>query len=176
MCPHGDRTANNEMSFATFVMTNIIPQAPNVNRKAWAQLEVYCRELVRSGHHLYIVAGPDGQGGRGSHGAMVQCLHNGQIRVPAGCWKIVVVLNDEAGDDLARISPETRVIAVEMPNDNSAVGEEWAKFRTTVAQIEQRTGLKFFDKLTPEVAQKLECKRDDQYIAPPRPLMHGNGE
>ena len=25
--PHGDRTANLEMSYATFVMTNVIPQA-----------------------------------------------------------------------------------------------------------------------------------------------------
>jgi endonuclease G len=47
MCPHSDRAANPEMSFATFVMSNIIPQAPNVNRKAWAQMEDYCRELVR---------------------------------------------------------------------------------------------------------------------------------
>ena len=28
MCPHSDRAANEEMSFATFVMSNIIPQAP----------------------------------------------------------------------------------------------------------------------------------------------------
>src|SRR5438093_2056873 len=36
LCPHSDRAANDEMSFATFVMTNIIPQAPSVNEKAWA--------------------------------------------------------------------------------------------------------------------------------------------
>src|SRR5258706_8101949 len=41
LCPHGDRSANQEMSFSTFVMTNIIPQAPNVNEKAWAQMESY---------------------------------------------------------------------------------------------------------------------------------------
>lgn len=35
MCPHSDRAATEEMSFSTFIMTNIIPQAPNVNRKAW---------------------------------------------------------------------------------------------------------------------------------------------
>ena len=69
MCPHSDRAANQEMSFSTFVMSNIIPQAPNVNRKAWAQMEDYCRELVRQDHdRLYVIAGPAGQGGIGSRG------------------------------------------------------------------------------------------------------------
>jgi endonuclease G len=64
LCPHSDRAADEEMSFSTFVMTNIIPQAPNVNEKAWAQLESYCRALVkRQRQHLYIVAGPSGKGG-----------------------------------------------------------------------------------------------------------------
>ena len=44
-CPHSDRSADDEMSHATFVMTNIIPQSPNVNQKAWAELEGYCRDF-----------------------------------------------------------------------------------------------------------------------------------
>ena len=171
MCPHGDRTANTEMSFATFVMTNIIPQAPNVNRKAWAQLEVYCRELVRSGHRLYIVAGPDGRGGTGSRG-FASSLRDGKVVVPAECWKIVVVLPGAGGDDVSRLTGRERVISVEMPNDNDKVGEEWDKFRVAAAQVEQRTGYKFFDKLPPDIAHQLEIKIDTQYIAPPRPLSH----
>ena len=66
MCPHSDRAANTDMSYATFVMTNIIPQAPNVNRKAWAEMENYCRELVRHHDSLFIIAGPIGEGGTGT--------------------------------------------------------------------------------------------------------------
>jgi len=44
MCPHSDRANSQEASFATFVMSNIIPQAPNVNQGAWAQLEDYTRD------------------------------------------------------------------------------------------------------------------------------------
>ena len=54
MCPHGDRQSDLTASYATFVMTNVIPQAPNVNQKAWDQEESYCRELARSGHRLYV--------------------------------------------------------------------------------------------------------------------------
>ena len=61
MCPHSDRNATPHMSQATFVMSNIIPQSPNVNQKAWAQLEMYCRNLVERHHkRLYILSGPAG--------------------------------------------------------------------------------------------------------------------
>jgi endonuclease G len=169
MCPHSDRAATAAMSFATFVMTNIIPQAPNVNQKAWAQLEMYCRDLVRQGQHLYIISGPAGRGGRGSMGS-AETIAGTKVTVPAECWKIVVVLPEAnaGGDDLAKISAATRVIAVIMPNDNDAVGEAWAGFRTSAAEIEGRTGYHFFDRLSADVAQALRQKIDSTPIAPPQ--------
>jgi endonuclease G len=173
MCPHSDRAANQEMSFATFVMSNIIPQAPNVNRKAWEQLESYCRELVSQEHdHLYIVSGPAGQGGRGSRGS-AQSLAGGKVTVPAECWKIVVVEPDDGGDDMANISQATRVITVIMPNDQDQVGEEWAGFRTSPAAVERETGLHFFDRVRPDVAGVLRQKVDDRPIPRPRPRRYG---
>jgi endonuclease G len=173
MCPHGDRSADVEMSFSTFVMTNIVPQAPNLNRKAWAQLEVYCRELVSRGHqHLYISAGPNGKGGVGSQGYRDLIGHD-HVTTPSECWKIVLMVPEEGGeDDLAKINPATRVIAVEMPNNENAVSEEWDGFRTSVANVEERTGLHFFGRLTPSVAQALKLKVDRTPIPPPRPLTH----
>jgi endonuclease G, mitochondrial len=98
MCPHSDRAANQDMSFSTFVMTNIIPQAPNVNRKAWAQMEDYCRELVRHHDRLYVIAGPVGQGGRGSDGFR-DTLAQDRIVVPSACWKLVVDIPDQGTDN-----------------------------------------------------------------------------
>ena len=74
---------------------------------------------------LYIVSGPVGQGGIGSKG-FKESLAGGKVVVPAECWKIIVVVEPGFGDDLARISMGTRVIAVDMPNDQTRVGEEWA--------------------------------------------------
>jgi endonuclease G len=174
LCPHSDRAANQAMSFATFCMTNIIPQAPNVNQKAWAQLENYCRDLVREHQHLYIIAGPAGRGGTGSDG-FKNSIASGKVTVPAQCWKIIVIVPEAGDDDLSKISSSTRVITVIMPNDNSAVGEDWAKFRTTPAEIESQTGLKFFDKVSDSVAQILRQKQDREQIAPPRPFVHTGG-
>ncbi len=172
MCPHGDRAASQEMSFATFVMTNVIPQAPNVNRKAWEQLESYCRDLVAQRQHLYVIAGPDAQGGRGERGYM-DTLPTGRVLVPAECWKIIIVVPEAGDDELAKINPNTRVISVIMPNDNDIVGEEWAKFRTTPAAIEARTHFKFFNNLPPDLAQTLRQKVDFVTIPPPRPRNYG---
>src|SRR5665213_2420362 len=172
MCPHSDRAATQEMSFATFVMTNIIPQAPNVNRRAWEQLESYCRELVSREHdRLYITSGPAGQGGRGSKGP-AQSLADGKVTVPAACWKIIVVEPDDGGDDLARISQNTRVIAVIVPNDQEQVGEEWSGFRTSAAVVERETGLHFFDRVRPDIASVLRQKVDDRPIPPARPHVY----
>lgn len=176
MCPHSDRAANQDMSFSTFVMTNVIPQAPNVNEKAWAQLEDYSRQLVRQHNHLYIMSGPLGQGGTGSRG-FKEYTRRGNVLVPAECWKIILVVPEAGGgDDLSKIALSTRVIAVEMPNDQGVVGEQWDIYRTTVETIEQKTGFHFFDKLRPDIAASLRQKRDDVPIAPPQPLRHEHNE
>jgi endonuclease G, mitochondrial len=172
MCPHGDRTANLQMSYATFVMTNIIPQAPNVNRKAWDQLEVYSRELVRKRNRVYIVSGPFGKGGVGSNGPL-DTLANGKVTVPAECWKVIVAIPEAGGDDdLAKITPATRVIAVDMPNDQTKVGEEWAGFRVAPQEIEAKTGLHFFTAVREDIAAALRAKADKTNISPPVTIQH----
>ena len=146
MCDHSDRASSMESSYATFVMTNIVPQAPNNNRKCWAQLENYCRELSRSGDRLYITAGPAGRGGVGSRGA-AQTLADGRVLVPAETWKVIVVAPDRGADDLANVDADDRVIAVDVPNNNDQCDEDWSGFRCSPATIEGKTGLHFFTAL-----------------------------
>jgi endonuclease G, mitochondrial len=176
MCPHSDRSADTDMSYATFVMTNIIPQAPNVNQKAWNQLEDYCRDLVRRRNdHLHIIAGPLGRGGRGSLGPR-ETIGAGKVTVPAECWKLIVIVPDSGGDDdLSKITAATRVLTVIMPNDNDAVGEAWAQYRTSPAEVEQRTGYHFFDRLSPDIAAALRQKVDTERLPAPRNLRRGGG-
>ncbi|WP_262707818.1 DNA/RNA non-specific endonuclease [Larkinella rosea] len=37
-------------------MTNIVPQAPRLNRGSWNQLEGYTRKLIEGGNEAYILA------------------------------------------------------------------------------------------------------------------------
>jgi len=167
ICPHGDRAANKVDSYATFVMTNIVPQSAQLNRHAWNQMEIYLRTLASSGHRVYIVAGPVGKGGAGSKGP-ASALADGKVVVPAACWKIAVILPDKGIDDLKDITAETRVLSVIMPNDTS-LGDEWAQYRTSVAKIEKQTGLHFFTALPKDVAEALRSKTDAEALPPPAP-------
>src|SRR5262249_29880871 len=73
MCPHSDRARNKETSYATFVMTNIVPQSHENNTGAWNALEIYCRYLAqKKAKDLFIVAGPVGEGGEGKFGVKDQ--------------------------------------------------------------------------------------------------------
>lgn len=171
MCPHSDRSANPDMSHATFVMSNIIPQSPPVNQKAWAQLEMYCRSLVeRRKKKLYIISGPAGQGGTGSDGFKNIIGERFKVVVPAQCWKVIMVLDAEGGDDLQKVNEHTRLIAIIMPNDMS-VGEDWSRFRVPVKDVEKLTGYKFFSKVPANIIEPLKEKADDEHIPAPEPSV-----
>jgi endonuclease G len=49
-----DRDAQQE----SFVLTNMVPQAPKVNRGLWAEIEKTVRQQVQAGASLYVITGP----------------------------------------------------------------------------------------------------------------------
>lgn len=159
-CPSGDRTNTVPNNSATFLMTNMMPQAANNNQGPWAQLEVYSRELAAQGNELYIIAGTHGIGGTGSGGGVTNTIANGRVTVPNRTWKIIVVL--PSGDnDVDRITKNTRVIAVNMPNSQSiGLSTPWRNFRVNVKQIEQLTGHNFFTNVRPQIRRILKHKLD----------------
>lgn len=168
MCPHSDRADTVENSAATFVMTNIIPQAGEVNQNPWNDLEMYCRDLV-SKHHkrLYIVCGPQGAGGTGKHGSR-NTIADGRVTVPAKCWKVIIVVPEGEGDDIAKVNSGTRLIAVIMPNTDR-IEHHWDRYRTSVRKVEELTGYTFFDGVPAEVIEPLKAKTDGERIAVHRP-------
>lgn len=159
LCPSDDRDASADENAATFYLTNIIPQAPANNQGPWKDLEEYSRALAEQGNELYIVAGPAGVGGAGKNGP-ADALAGGKINVPQWTWKVIVVL--PAGtNDLQRITAKTRVIAIQMPNDQSVEHQDWGRYRVSVAQLEQLTHYDFLSNLPKPVQQALEAKVDD---------------
>jgi len=54
IAPSADRTCNEADNSATFLMSNMMPQVPELNRGVWGDLKEYCRELVQEGKELYI--------------------------------------------------------------------------------------------------------------------------
>ena len=153
IAPSADRTRNEADNSSTFLMTNMMPQVPELNRGVWGDLEEYCRSLVQQGKELYIIAGPVGK--QGSIGKKEK------IAVPTKTWKVIMVL-DKQGLGLQGITENTRAIAVMMPNDASVKGSGWKSFRVSVKQVERETGLNFLSNVSPQVQQVIESKADSQ--------------
>ncbi len=156
LVPAADRNRTPQDSAAVFLMSNIVPQAPDNNRGPWEALESYCRRLALSGRELYIVAGPAGVGGAGSKGD-AETIGQGQIVVPAELWKIVVV-SDQPG--ALTLTAKTRVIAVIVPNRQGIKEQSWRSFRTTVREIEARTGYNFLSNASQDVQDAVETTLD----------------
>lgn len=153
-CPSGDRTLNSTDNRATFLMTNMMPQAPNNNQQTWEKLESYCRKLVSQGNECYIICGSYGVGGSGSNGYKTT-LDAGRVTVPSNIWKVVLVLPNGT-NDISRVTTATRVIAVNTPNINTIVTSTWAGYRTTVDAIEAATGYDILSALPDATEASLE--------------------
>ncbi|UHG93176.1 DNA/RNA non-specific endonuclease [Spirosoma oryzicola] len=162
LCPSDDRDSTADENRTTFILTNIVPQAPTHNRQAWRLLEEYARTLVAQGNELYIIAGTSGKGGEGDNGK-ASSIAGGKLSVPAALWKVIVVL-PVGSDDVNRISAQTRVIAVWMPNTN-AVGEQpWGNYRVSVDEVERQTGYDLLSNVPESIQRVIEAKVDGTQI------------
>lgn len=148
LCPSKDRSSTEDANRETFLMSNMQPQVSKLNQKTWKYLEDYEREIARRGNEEYIFAGCYGDKGKIA----------GKVTIPTNCWKIIVVL-PEGEDDLKRIDKTTRVIAVNMPNDET-VSQRWRTYLTTVDDIEEKTGYDFLSKLPKKVQKIIESAKD----------------
>ncbi len=158
LCPSADRTLDDNDNSATFLMTNMVPQAPQLNRESWARLEAYCRTLAEKNYRLYIIAGTYGTGGEGSKGPKDR-LDSG-VEVPAHCYKVIVAVANNG--TVADIDADTPVIAADFPNVASVVdNKSWNTFLTTPAAIEAAAGVTFFTNLPDAIRTRLREEKFD---------------
>ena len=156
LCPSEDRDGSDADNTATFLMTNVVPQAPDNNQRTWKEIEETSRALVDAGNELYVIAGPGGVGGTGSGGGESDALHDGGVTVPAFLWKVIVVL-PVGTRDVQRVSGSARIVAVRIPNAQGVHGSPWESYRTSVDALEQATGLDFLSSVPEDVQAELEA-------------------
>ena len=120
---------------------------------------------------LYIVAGPQGIRGEGRN-SLKNKIADGQVTVPNKVWKVILVLEDSNNDrDIERVTADTRLIAVIMPNDPSVPQDNWWQYRVSVKDVEETTGFTFFDKIPANIINPLEDEVDTEFI-PVLPREH----
>lgn len=139
-CPSADRTSTVPANSSTFLMTNMIPQAPTFNQGPWAGLESFIRgTLVGGNNEAYIVMGNFGQGGYNSSNTLFNTIDAGRVTVPAKVWKVILII-PKGNNDLSRINSTAVVLAVDMPNDNrlytTSGSNDWRNYITSVNSLE----------------------------------------
>jgi len=159
--PSADRTSTVADNSATFLMTNVMPQAPDNNQGPWEQLESYLRTQVANNQEVYIISGSYGVGGTGSNGGVTNTVASGHVTVPSQLFKIAVILAN-GSDDVNRVTTSTRVIAVIMPNVQGIRNNDWRQYRTTVDSIEAATGYDFLSNVPPSIQSVIEAIVDNQ--------------
>ena len=126
-----------DAQLASFLMTNITPQRPKLNRQLWQRLEeAVIDDFVPRFGRVWVVTGPVFDD---------QLLHRvGFTQVPVGFYKILVVPGQAP-----------RALAFLMPQDVSG-NEPLARFLVTVDEIEAHTGLDFFPQLPDSIERQME--------------------
>jgi endonuclease G len=119
LCNSEDRTASEYLNEETFLMSNIIPQTPTLNRGPFKFLEAYCRKLaVKKGQQLLIYSGGIGAADRLASG----------VPVPKFCWKAVYTPTD--------------AFYVLFPNEHE-LNKNWKTYLVSKDRLEKMTGFQF---------------------------------
>lgn len=168
MTPNADRDNQFRLPInqETFLMSNMVPQAPDNNQGPWAAMENALRSIADAGNELYIISGPAGVGGTGSSGFM-STIANGAITVPASTWKVALFLPKDDHDDVGRVTASTQAIAVIMPNIQGIRSNDWSTYVTTVDAVEALTGYDFLSNVPEVVQNAIEAGKYQKLSNPP---------
>jgi endonuclease G len=156
--PSADRSDSPEDNAETFLMSNIVPQTPYLNRVLWEHLEKHTRDLVSNQNkRVYIIAGPIYDQTIGSIGPKQN------IQVPSKEFKIIFLL--DASSQPSKITRDTPSITVIMPNvdingnlPSLESGQkactpfmiqhedmnDWTRYTSTIDEVEKLSGLQIF--------------------------------
>ncbi|WP_435389142.1 DNA/RNA non-specific endonuclease [Halomonas almeriensis] len=127
----------------TFLMSNMTPQRPDLNRRLWQRLEevVMDRFVPRFGE-LQVVTGPIFDDAFFFEGMLHRA---GLVEVPEAFYKILVVPG-----------AQPRALAFIMPQEVSG-DEPLDQYLVSIDDVEARTGLDFFPQLSASAAEALEA-------------------
>lgn len=140
MAPAGDMKWSSDAMAESFYLSNICPQAPNLNRGDWRELEEQCREWARRGEALHIVCGPVVK-----PDVRHKRVGKGKVTVPEGFFKVILVAGDEP-----------RAVGFLYPNDDC--NAPLADYAVSVDSVEKVTGIDFYPSLPDGVEERVEAK------------------
>jgi endonuclease G len=134
-----------EAQHQTFLMSNIVPQRPALNRGVWQRLEGFEDALANRLGPLWVFTGP-------IYGPRPAYLPGYKlIALPSAFFKILVREHPAGG--------APRMLAFVVPQQVQG-GEDLRRFLVSVADVQRWTGLDFFHELPDAVEVRVEERID----------------
>ena len=150
MAPAADFKRSAEAMSSTFFMSNMAPQRPHLNRRAWAQLEDLIRQLGESHGSIWIFTGVlylDGSNRRADPPEFIA----GRVGIPTHFYKVILCEHDTGGHEM---------YAYLMPNQLDPLTDPLDDFVVSVADVERLSGLDFFAVLPDGEERRLQRSRN----------------
>jgi DNA/RNA endonuclease G (NUC1) len=147
-----DFTSGSLDNARSYYLSNIIPQAADLNQGPWATLENYIgnrAENVGDNKEVYVIDGVAGSKGT--------VKNEGKIVMPASVWKVALILPRDRGlADIHDYRDIVEVVAVIMPNNPGVRSVDWETYKTTVDEIERVSGYDLLALLPDKVERAVE--------------------
>ena len=124
----------------SFLLSNICPQAPNLNRGDWNELEQACRKWAKQYDGVYVVCGSIFYKSKRQ-----RTIGKHRIPVPDAFFKVVLRMGD---------APRAIGFLYKNMDGNRPKGD----YANTVDEVERITGLDFFPALPDDIERKVEAE------------------
>ncbi|MGZ0655367.1 DNA/RNA non-specific endonuclease [Coraliomargarita sp. W4R53] len=124
----------------TFLMSNIVPQRPELNQGPWKEIEqIVANRYLKDYQEVWVITGPIYRGS-------IQRLSSG-VAIPAAFYKIIVDVVEPSG---------VRALALILEQD-VADSSKMSRHLVTIDQVEAATGLDFLSLLEDSAEAVLEA-------------------
>ena len=138
MCPGGDCNWNDDGRYETFLLSNMCPQNPNLNRGDWKEIEIACRKWAKMYGCIYIVCGPIFFKSQ-DH----ERIGPNRIPVPEAFFKVILYAGTSSPKGIGFICRNT---------DGNRKKDFYVN---SIKQVERVTGYKFFTNLDDSIKEKV---------------------
>ena len=135
--PAADSKGSTDEMRSSFLMSNMAPQSPNLNRGIWKQLEERVRDWGLTYHEVHVTCGPSD--------LTLGTLPSG-VRVPAAFWKVVM-----------RTDPDTTCLAFRFPNAAKVPGA-LEDYLVRVDDLEAELGMDLLPGLPDPTENRVEAQ------------------
>lgn len=149
---------SSELNEQTFYSSNIMPQDYDFNSGLWNEMEGICTNKGKNcADTLYIVTGTYGVQGTTRDKA------GKSVSIPQYCFKVLLCTRSgKTGKHISEIESADELMAIGYWAKNNSTSNSGAlkDYTCSVAEIEYKTGYKFFPTINPEIADKVKAQNN----------------